>query len=310
MVEQRLNPSEVARKLVLSYSARQDFLRATEIADVVTPDSSQMYTYIHLGREQATVGLDYSTTLTRLHALAARPGQIYQDIIYKGVADVHVASGNLEAAGEALELAPHKPSERRYYLDLAVTKSRFNQDPIPELTKVEAEIQEYETKYPSSGIESYAELAEAHFRATGQYPETYLAKAEANIQAHERQYPSEIHLAGWYGDIAKAYATCGNFEKALGLVEKIRGYNSIHESQTRMRTLGHIAREQLSRGLYEDTVKTAQLAIQTIEESKTEPEHLRPHLQHDQTVEASKLKALVARAQVSLGENSVIESPS
>lgn len=293
----------VAERLGLTFQAHQDFEKALGIAGSISPDASRAYSLIHIGKAQVRSGIDPSPSLSGLAQLAEEPGH-YHQIIYEGIAQVHIEAGDFESAQGALNRAPRLPSERRFYFGLARAKAKHGQDPSPELSRVRSEIEEYEAKYLSSGIDSYAELAEAHYQATGEYPEAYLSRAEANIEAYAREYPDAIDLSGWFGDIARVYATAGNFDRARALVDKIKGYNPIHEAEMRMRTLGHIAQEQVARGLYREAIGDAQLAIQTIERAEVNPEHLRAHLQHDQTVGVIKLLALIAKARGLAGEDS------
>lgn len=296
--------SLTTERLGLAFQARQDFARALDIAGSITADASRAYPLIHIGRAQVRSGIDPSPSLTGLTQLAEEPGQIYHQIIHEGIAKVHIEAGDFESAQDVLNRAPRLPLERRFYFELARAKAKHGQDPSPELSRVRAEIEDYETQYLSSGINSYAELAEAHYQATGEYPEGYLSRAEANIEAYGREYPEAIHLPGWYGDISRAYATAGNFERARALVDKIKGYNPISEAQTRMRALQHIAQEQVARGLHQDAIANAHLAIQTFEQAEVKQEHLRAHIEHDQTVGVIKLLALIAKAQGLSGEDS------
>lgn len=294
----------VAERLGLAFQARQDFAKALEVAGSITADASRAYPLIHIGKAQVRSGIDPSPSLTGLAQLSDEPGQIYHQIIHEGIAQVYIEAGDFESAQGALNRAPRIPSERSFYFGLARAKAKHGQDPSPELSRVRSEIEGYETKYLSSGVDSYAALAEAHHQATGEYPEEDLSKAEANIEAYAREYPDEIHLPGWYGDIAKAYATAGNFARAQALVDKIKGYNPIAEAQTRMETLGYIAQEQVSRGLHHEAITNARLAIQTVEQAEVKPEHLRTHIEHDQTVGVIKLLALIGKAQGLAGEDS------
>lgn len=296
--------SLTTERLGLAFQAHQDFAKALEVANSITDDASRTHSLIHIGKAQVRSGVDPSPSLTGLAQLAEKPGQIHHQIILEGIAKVHIEAGDFKSAQDALNRAPRLPSERRFYLELARAKAQHGQDPSPELSRVRAEIEGYETEYLSSGIDSYAQLATAHYQATGEYPAEYLSKAEANIEAYAQEYPDEIHLPGWYGDISRAYATAGNFERARALVDKIKGYNPISEAQTRMRALKHIAQEQIARGLYQEAIANGRLAIQIVEQAEVNPKHLRAHLEHDQTVGVIKLLALIGKAQGLAGADS------
>ncbi len=294
----------MVERLGLSFQARQDFAKALEIASTLPAGLLRVYPLIHIGRAQVRSGIDSSPSLAGLAQLAEEQEQIYGQFIHEGIALVHIEAGEFEHAQEALNRAPRVPSEPRFYFELAKAKFNHGQDPTSELSRVRLEIEERETKYLSGGISSYAELAEAHYQATGEYPEEYLAKAEANIEAYAQEYPDAIDLPEWYGDIAKAYATAGNFERARALVDKIKGYNPISEAQTKMRTLEHITREQVARGLYHEAIANAELAIQTVEQAEVKPEHLKAHIEHNRTAGVVKLFALIGMAQGLAGEDS------
>lgn len=301
-----------ADRLVFAYQARQDFAWAFEIAnDIPEPGFAhdKVNAIIDIGIVLARSGLDYSEAIERLSQLANRVDESGKVVIQTGIVEIHREGGKFDEADEVLlkacmssDSSLERVPDHKSYLTLARQKARFGQDPRAELEKAYQEIQQREANGTSSRIQ-YAELAQAHFELTGEYPEAYLSKAEGDIDEHAGRYPDAVHVPGWYGDIAKAYATCGNFEKGTQMLDKIKGYNPIHEAEVKIGVLGHMVKELIERGLYQDAVRNARAAIQVIGQAEAQPEYLTHHLRHFQREELVKMYALIGKAHGLSGED-------
>ncbi len=290
----------LGERLGLSFQARKDFTNAFQVANSLTDGTpSRVMALVYVGRAQVRSGIDPSPILTGLAQLTEEPGQTHHSFIHKGIAQVHIEAGDFESAQDVLNREPYMPSDRGFYIELARAKARHGQDPSSELSRVCFMIEKYGVSIQS--ISFYSELAEAHYQTTGEYPEKYFSKAEAIIEAHAGGNPEKRLLPG--GHLSKAYATVGNFERAQALVDRIKEDNSLFEARTKMRVLQHIAQEQVSRGLYQDGIANARLAIQIIEHAEVE-EVLKLPLKHMQTVNVSKVLAFIGKAQGLAGEDS------
>lgn len=293
----------VADRLVLAHSARQDFARATQLADALAPDLKLgPHIYVHIGEEQALSGLDYQSTVARLINLSSQPGQVYGGLIREGVIRIHLAAGDFDSVEQELTAADPRLSERpEFNLNLARAKAKFGQDPRPTLTQPADRARRYDEEGWNAS-DSYAELAVVHFQTTGEYPAAYLEAGVANLERYAATYHREIHLPGWWATMARAYASCGNFEAALQLVARVQpvtteeGYKQ-SEGIDKFMTFQHIAQEQLDRGLYPDAIQSALQAISQVNLVQD------PQKDMYQTVESAELYALIAKAQGLSGDD-------
>lgn len=296
----------LAEKLVSTWHAHQDFARAIDIANRLRFDFAKLYAFVGIGKAQAEAGFDTSSTVDALIDIANRPRGVTPENVYQGITSIHLAAGKFEEAEMVLLTSPYTQHDRSFQLELAIAKARFGHDPLPILDEIKKTTERDEVP-DSSIIKLYAELAKTHFRATEEYPQNYLLNAKRRLEGYQGKYPNDIHIPGFYMDIANAYATCGNFQSALELTEKISGYNPINESQLKLRVYGHIAREQFERGFYQDAIISAQLAIRTIDTAEANPPYLKGHLLHAQEIEGVKLLAVIAKAKNLSGQDGADE---
>ncbi len=277
----------IADKLVLTYSATKDFLRATETADNMPNDSTRAIAYKKIASAFARSGMDVPI-LNRL-----------QNPV--DVARIHAEAGNFKAADETLAMA-NREWGKDLIIEFAKMKAAAGIDPIFEVVEIKRLIKEHEDKYPTPQLSLYEELAIIEYKA-GKDPSQFLTHAEDKLDELTQKYPDFSGIPHDYSELAKAYVSCGNFERALVVADKIKGYNPIIEAQVRMKTLANIAEEQIARGLYQDAIINTELAVQTIEQADHQPEHLVIHLKNCQKIEVAKLYATIAKAKGLNGED-------
>ncbi len=132
---------------------------------------------------------------------------------YQMAAKMARDAGNLDAVDKIVRTSPWLITSHKFYLDLAVVKGR---DGIPELNKVRDAIVVRE-KLGGRVVEPWAELAEAHFKATGEYPQEYLLRAHTGF-THKKARGGTFTDGGVA--LMKAYGTCGDTQKAIDLFDR------------------------------------------------------------------------------------------
>lgn len=216
-------------------------------------------------------------------------------------------AGVLAAAGDFPQAETHVAQTEGNHINtelrflLAREKAKRGADPTGDLHTVRLDIERFCIRFPLGGVENYAELAAVSYETTGVYPSSDLSLSETLLTENERQYPTDRLVTGWHGDVAQAFASCGNFEEAQKHERLIMGHSPIETMLIRSRALRHIGEKQLAFGNSLGAAETGREAVRLIESTPIELPHLVAHLLHEQTFGVATLWPLVARAEAKLG---------
>lgn len=285
------------QRLSLAYHGRKDFTEALSRVDGIADTAPfKRSPLIYVGKSLARAGLDTTGVMGRLRYLAELPQQQHRNGIYEGMAEIDLARGVFSWFEILTDASPHALS-REFCRNLVAQEAKHGLDPSSLLAQLRSGIKEGTSGNPSP----YTEIAVIHYEATGEYPKEFLSKAEAGIEDYKREYSDPVHIPGYYMEMAKGYASCHDFNRALMMVDRIRGHNPIVEAQMRMQALKHIATEQIATSFFAEGGRTAERAVATILQAQAEPEHLRGNLEFDQRFDVPKLMLLSAKAKALAG---------
>lgn len=287
--------------MVPMLSGHPDFDRALALANSIPEPMDRAWTLAEIGKRQGHMGVDPILVVEALREIKASLGPSFTRNLDWNLASVLAAAGSFRQA--EIHVAATEQSGTTLPLRYLLAREKVERgiDPTPDLDVVRGYIDSLRHQSPSSGTTWYAELATVSYETTKAYPSSDLAQAEVLLDDYERQYPTDRLVSGWHGDVAKAFASCGNFKAAHDHEQKILGHSPIETTLIRTRTLRHIAEQKLQFGEYQGVAETAREAIQLVTDTPAEPAHLVPHLLHEQTSGIGTLWPLVGTAEAKLG---------
>ncbi len=291
----------VTKPIEFESKGHSTFAQAIDAAQHVPHYSTRGDVYIHIGKAQASCGVNPDEVISRLYDQIDQPGEVYRDRVYKGLVDIELMRGNFEAVDTVFSQAPHMTTDLRVILDLAERKARYGLDYSHDLVHAELYVEEGGRRYPN--VAEQAELAKTIYRVTGVIPKDVFAVAEEDIEAYKNTRHHKTHTPDWYNHVSKAYAICGDFEKAAAFCEKMEGVSPIEDTKHISETLHFIAQEQLERRMYSEAIDTLTRALNRIDTTVPEPAHLKSYLDDDKSFTSVRLLATQARARGLNGED-------
>ncbi len=261
LIKRPERPLEREADLALHASAERDFLRAIGLAQSNLRDLRETTgSLIHILRFQGQTDID-ATPLRKTiqdYILRMHP---YDQQSYgtHALARVEIELGNIPAANVALEATGENDIISHLRLDFARGYAKAGIDPQPMLNVVKETAGRVRIKRNpdvfeiSTGkqIGDVTALAVTHFQL-GLDPTPFLTQTRellGSSQSSEKDY----HV----GQLAKAYALCGDFTNALALVDTIIARDPKATKKRRMETRYAIAKEQLKLGDIEGALNTA-----------------------------------------------------
>lgn len=278
-----------------------DFEEAIVLATAISDEPGRAWTLTEIGKRQGHVDIEPNDVVESLGKIKESLGPSFSRSLNGYLAIVLAAAGNFPSAEAYIAAAEtnHVNADLRFVL--AREKAGRGVDPTPDLAVVRSDIEAWRRRFPHYATEAYAELATVVYETTGTYPSSDLAQAEALLAESERQYPTDRVISGWHGDIAQAFASCGNIDGAHRHEQQILSHSPIETTIHRATTRRHMTEKEIQFGNVDRAAATGRETIQMIEETPVEPPYLIDHLLHEQTSGVATLWPLVGIAEAKAG---------